>query len=243
MVAVLIAVCVSGLAGYALYYINSHTLLVCPGCNPPETLFLDHYNIQNNTNGKPSLLTVWMRSTGPAGKQLTLVDLAVFDGPTEFSFTVTGVIIPALSIVPATVDTSSQGFYFSSGKEYSIGIITDQGTFGGIMVTYPSETLVLDSYEFGNASQSSTTNLTIWLDNRGVSSASLAALTLKSAAATNSTLYTFPMTGPTIDQPGASARVDLNTNSTSLHFVHQQYYWLTIDPSIGPASTSLLFFQ
>src|SRR6266436_2199187 len=115
-VAVVMAiVVVSGIfAAYAVYAIESSQLLVCPGCNLPETVRFDHYTIENNTNGQPCLLTVWFSSTGPAGKTLKVEALTLKNNLSAYDFTVLGVMIPALSTVSVTVDTSSQVIFVAN---------------------------------------------------------------------------------------------------------------------------------
>ena len=149
--AAITAVVLSGLTGYGLYNMHNQ-LLVCPGCNPPEVLRVDHYTIRNNTNQEPSLLTIWFASTGPAGRSLTVQALYIENGPSKYPdchwipynesscltpFTVQGVSLPALSVVPVSIDTGSQGFYFAAGQTYTIDVVTDQSWFGGFRVSYP----------------------------------------------------------------------------------------------------------
>lgn len=238
----LVVMAISGLfAGYVIYNVESSQLLVCPGCNLPEQVYFDHYTIQNNANQKPSLLTAWFRSSGPAGKTLKAIAITLSNGQTTYDFAVQGTMIPALSTVPVSADTSGQ-FYFAANQTYRVGLVTDHGTFGfSFAVSYPPEPLVQAGYTIGyDNGQTNTTvlNLTLW--NVGNSSETLSSITLKGQSA-SSPQFTFPMSGPTIRQPGAMAQVTLDTSSSGFIFAHQHWYFLTVMPTSGVSSTSTIF--
>lgn len=237
-------VTVSGIfAAYAVYTIESSSLLVCPGCNLPETVRFDHYTIQNNTIGQPSLLTIWFSSTGPAGKTLKVEALTLKNSLSTHDFTVQGVMIPALSTIPVTVDTSSQ-FTFAANQTYTVGLITDQYIFGvGGTISYPPENLIRQSYTIGyDQGQTNATVLTLTLVNVGNTPITLSSLSLKDQLS-NFSPVTFPMSGPMISQPGATAQVTLDTLSSGFYFQHGHAYYLTITPTSGPSSTSTVIFQ
>lgn len=233
------------------------TLLVCPGCNPPEMLHLDHYTVQNNTSNKPSLLTMWLFGNGPAGKSLQVQSLYLENGPMKYPgcqwipynesscltpFTVKPVTIPSGSIVPVSIDTSSQGIYFATGQEYRFDIVTNQYWFGGFIVTYPPPGLVMTGYTIGiDNGQTKATGLTLILANMATTPVTLVSLTLKDATPyLNSTSYSFPMSNPTINQPLATAQTTLDTLGSGFYFQHQHSYSLTIISSNGPNSTAYL---
>lgn len=237
-------VVVSGIfAGYAVYAIERGQLLVCPGCNLPETVRFDHYTIQNNTVGQPCLLTIWFSSTGPAGKTLKVEALTLKNNPSTYDFTIQGVMIPALSTVSVTVDTSSQ-FIFAANQTYTVGLITDQYIFGlGQTISYPPENLVQQGYTIGYyQGQTNATVLTLTLMNLGNTPSTLASLSLKDQLQGYSQV-TFPMNGPTIGQPGATVQVTLDTLSSGFYFQNGHAYVLTINPMSGPSSISTLIFQ
>jgi hypothetical protein len=239
---VIIALAASGI-GYWAYNNWGNSLIVCPGCNLPETLNLDHYTIQNNTSQKPSLLTIWFAANGPADKSQTVRGLSITNGPTSYPYTITGVSIPAQSIVPVTVDTSSSGFYFVAGQSYTIGVQTDQSNFYGFQVAYPPESLIQTGYTIGyDTGQANATVLNIWLANRGTASATLSAVTLQDSTSSSSPI-TFPMSGPTISKPGGWVEVTVDTLSSGFYFTHQHFYSLSIKPSTGPPSISTISFS
>ena len=244
-------------AAYAVYNLDSGTLLVCPGCNPPEMLHLDHYTVQNSTNG-PSLLTVWFGSTGPAGKSLTVQSLYIYDSRAANSschwipyneskcmtpFAVSNVKVPALSITPVTVDTSSQGLYFAAGQTYNIDVVTDQYWFGIPPIDYPVPSLVETYYSLGyDNGQPNPTVLTLTLANMATTSETLASITLKDTTS-NSSSFTFPMTGPTISQPLGTAEAKLDTLGSGFYFTKYHGYQLIITPSTGPPTDTGFIFQ
>lgn len=232
-------------------------LLVCPGCNPPEMLQVDHYTVQNNTSNKPSMLTIWLFGQGPAGKSLQVQELYLETGPMKYPgcqwipynesscltpFTLQPVTVPSQSIVPVSIDTSSQGIYFASGQEYRFDIVTDNGWFGGRTVSYPPPGLVMAGYTIGvDYGQSKATRLTLTLANMATTPVTLVSLTLKDVTPyLNSTSYSFPMNNPTINQPLASAQATLETLGSGFYFEHQHTYSLTIISSKGPNSTAAL---
>ena len=239
----LVVIAIAGLfAAYVIYNAESSQLLVCPGCNLPEQVYFDHYTIQNNTSQKPSLLTVWFRSSGPGGKTLKVVALTLSNGQTTYDFTVQGTMIPALSTLPVNVDTSSQ-FYFAPNQTYSVGLLTDQGGMFGFSfpVLYPPQPLVQLGYTIGyhNGQTNATVlNLTLW--NVGNSSETLSSIAIRDQS-TNFPQFTFPMSGPTIRQPGATVQVTLDTSGSGFFFVHQHWYFLTLRPTNGVSSTSTIF--
>ena len=237
-------VAVSGIfAAYAVYAIESRMLLVCPGCNLPETVFFDHYTIRNNTIGQPSLLTIWFSSTGPIGKTLKVQALTLKNNTSTYDFTVQGVTIPALSTIPVTVDTSSK-FTFVANESFTIGLITDQYNFGmGQTINYPPESLVQQGYSIGyDTGQTNATVLKLTLWNFGNTPATLASVSLKDQLS-NFSPVVFPLNGPTISQPGATAQVTLDTLSSGFYFQHGHAYDLTITPTSGSASISTVIFQ
>jgi hypothetical protein len=256
-VIVIIALAASGIS-YWVYNNWGTSLIVCPGCNLPETLRLDHYTIQNNTSQKPSLLTIWFAGNGPAGKSLTPQALYIANGPMKYPdchwipynesscltpYAITGVSIPAQSVVPVTVDTSSSGFYFLAGQSYTIDLKTDKSYLSGFQVAYPPESLVQTGYTIGyDSNQANATVLNLWLTNRGTTSATLSAVTLQDSIS-NSSPLTFPTNGPTISKPGDTVEVTLDTLSSGLYFTHQHVYSLTIKPSTGPPSVSTISFS
>ena len=220
-------------------------------------LRLDHYSVQNNTSNKPSMLTMWLFGQGPAGKSLQVQKLYLETGPMKYPgcqwipynesscltpFTVQGVTVPSQSIVPVSIDTSSQGIYFASGQEYRFDIVTDKYWFGGLSVSYPPSGLVVTGYTIGvDYGQSKATRLTLTLANMATTPVTLVSLTLKDVTPyLNSTSYSFPMNNPTINQPLASAQATLETLGSGFYFEHQHTYSLTIISSRGPNSTSAL---
>jgi hypothetical protein len=232
---------------FAVYAINQGLmgqLLVCPGCNPPQMLRFDHYTIQNNTQQRPCLLTVWLQSPGPAGKTETIEALTLGSGQSSYDFTTNRIAVTAPSNVSVTVDTSSQGLYFTPGSSYLLGIVTDKANFGtGFSIVYPPETLVQQGYTIGyDPGQTNATVLNLTMVNVGASSATLASLTIKDVTV-NSNPFNFTMNGPTITQPGGSAQVVLDTRGSGFYFTHQHAYYLTITPSTEAPSTSSILFQ
>lgn len=181
---------------YMIYNIGFLTgqLLVCPGCNPPQMLFFDHYTIQNNTRQQPCLLTVWFQSPGPVGRSETIKAITL----SGYDFTVYPILVTAPSNVSVSVDTSSQGLYFVTGSSYSLGVVTDQYNFGSwFKIVYPPVTLIEQSYTIGyDSGQANATVLNFTMLNVGASSATLASLTIKYQTAT-SNLFNFTMNGPT----------------------------------------------
>src|SRR5215467_3071267 len=136
----------------SIYVGYAGTLLVCPGCNIPEMIHIDRYTIENNTSQQPALLTIWFNSTGPPGRSLTIEALYIEQAPMKYPgchwipynesscltpFTVPNLKIPALSQVSVSIDTSSQGFYFTKGQNYGVDALTNQSWFG-FQITYPS---------------------------------------------------------------------------------------------------------
>lgn len=256
----LIFVTVTGVFGvYVVFgtdWVRSQ-LLVCPGCNPPEMLHVDHYTVQNNTSNQPSMLTMWLFGQGPAGKTLQVKALYLESGPMKYPgcqwipynesscltpFTVQGVNVPSQSIVPVSIDTSTQGVYFATGPDYRFDILTDQYWFGGLSVSYSPPGLVMTGYTIGvDYGQSRATILTLTLANMATTPVTLISLTLKDVTPyLNSTSYSFPMSNPTINQPLASAQAKLETLGSGFYFEHQHSYSLTITSSRGPNSTSYL---
>jgi hypothetical protein len=232
---------------FAFYAINLGLvgqLLVCPGCNLPQMLFVDHYIIQNNTQQRPCLLTIWLRSPGPAGKTETIQALTLSNGQSSYDFATNRIAVTAPSNVSVTVDTSSQGLYFTPGSSYLLGIVTDKADFGtGFSIVYPPETLILQGYTIGfDPGQTNATVLNFTMLNVGSSSARLASLTIRDVTA-NSNPFNFTMNGPTITQPGSWAQVVLDTHGSGFYFTHQHAYYLTITPSTGASSTSSILFQ
>ena len=232
-------------------------LLVCPGCNPPEMLHVDHYTVQNNTANKPSMLTMWLFGYGPVGKSLQVQALYLENGPMKYSgcrwipynesscltpFAVQGVTVPSQSIVPVSIDTSSQGVNFASGQDYRFDVVTDKSWFGGLDVSYPPPGLVMTDYTISvDYGQSKATRLTLTLANMATTPVTLISLTLKDVTPyLNSTSDSFPMNNPTISQPLATAPATLDTFGSSFYFEHQHSYFLTILSSKGPNSTSTL---
>jgi len=256
-VIVIIALAASG-TGYWAYNNWGNSLIVCPGCNSPEVLNLDHYTIQNDTSQSPSLLTIWFAGNGPTGKSLMPQALYIENGPTKYPdchwipynesscltpYNVTGVTIPAQAVVPITVDTSSSGFYFVAGQHYTIDVQTDKYYLGGFQVAYPPESLVQTGYTIGyDTGQANATVLNIWLANRGNASATLSAVTLQDSMS-NSSPITFPMNGPTISKPGGWVEVTVDTLSSGFYFTHQHFYSLSIKASTGPPSISTISFS
>jgi hypothetical protein len=254
---VIIALAASGTTYWA-YNNWGNSLIVCPGCNSPEMLSLDHYTIQNNTSQKPSLLTIWFAGNGPAGKSLTPLALYIANGPTKYPdchwitynessclapYNVTGVTIPVQSVVPVPVDTSSSGFYFVAGQHYTIDVQADKYDYSGFQVAYPPESLVQTEYMIGyDTGQANATVLNIWLANRGTASATLSAVTLQDSMS-NSSPITFPMSGPTISKPGGWVEVTVDTLSSGFYFTHQHFYSLSIKASTGPPSISTISFS
>jgi len=231
---------------FAVYAINQGTvgqLLVCPGCNPPQILFFDHYTIQNNTRQQACLLTVWLRSPGPAGKSETIEALILNDGQTSYDFSTNRILVTAPSNFSVTIDTSSQGLYFTTGSSYALGIMTDKYNFRtGFSIVYPPETLIQQAYTIGYGSgQTNATILNFTMLNIGASSATLASLTIKDVTV-NSNPFNFTMNGPTA-QPGGGAQVVLDTRGSGMYFTHQHAYYLTITPTTGAPSTSSILFQ
>ena len=219
-------------------------LLVCPGCNPPQMLFFDHYSIQNNTRQQPCLLKVWFRSPGPIGKSETIKAITLSDPQVTYDFTVNPILVTAPTNVSVSVDTSSQGLYFSAGSSYSLGIITDQYNFGSwFKIVYPPVTLIEQGYTIGyDPGQSNATVLNFTMLNVGPSSATLASLTVKVPMA-NASPFNFTMNGPTISEPDNSVQVVLDTRGSGFYFAHQQWYDLTIISTTGSSSTSSILFQ
>ena len=113
-----------------IYYYSSQTFLVCPGCNTPELLFIDHYSVQNNTSQMPTLLTIWFRGDGRQGQSLSLLTLYLGNATKQYPFQMEGVTIPANSVVPVGVDSSSYGFYLDKGQCYGLRAATDKYIFG-----------------------------------------------------------------------------------------------------------------
>jgi hypothetical protein len=225
---------------FVAYNLNGITgrLLVCPGCNPPETLGIDHYTVQNSTSG-PSLLTMWLSGYGPAGKVLIIQAIYVENVPA--SFPVPNVKIPAGSIVPVNIDTSSQGFYFTAGRPFSINIVADQGRFGISQFAFPPPSLVKTGYSIGyDSGQTYATVLSLTIANMATTSETLVSINLKDQVTNYN--QTFQMNGPTISQPLATAQVSLDTLSSGFHFTRGDWYTLTINPSSGPSSTAGLQF-
>lgn len=233
------------------------SLLVCPGCNPPEMLQLDHYTVQNNTSNKPSILTMWLFGQGPAGKTLQVQEFYLESGPMKYPgcqwipynesscltpFTIQPVAVPAQSIVPVTIDTSSQGVYFDTYQQYRFDVVADKLWEGGLIVTYPPSGMVMTGYTIGiDNGQSKASRLTLTLANMATTPVTLVSLTLKDVTPyLNSTSYSFPMNNPTINQPLASAQATLDTLSSGFYFQHQHTYSLRIISSSGPNSTAYL---
>lgn len=115
---------------------------VCPGCNHPQVVSIDHYLIQNNTSQMPSLLTVWFKSYASSDQGLTLKTIYLKDitpncnntglnpqtlptDPTQHPFNVTGVIADSATI-PVSIDTSTSNFYFTRGHCYELTLVTDK---------------------------------------------------------------------------------------------------------------------
>ncbi len=121
-----------------------YSQVICPGCNTPETLSVDHYTIQTRTNQtEPSLFTVWFRSFGRSGQSMSVLTLYLKDttgycssgslnpatlanDSSQHPFQVGGVTIKADSLVPVSIDTASSGFYFTRGHCYGLTVVTDK---------------------------------------------------------------------------------------------------------------------
>ena len=72
------------------------------------------------------------------------------------------VTVPSQSIVPVSIDTSSQGIYFATDQQYRFDIVTDKSEFGGLIVSYPPLGLVMTGYTMGvDYDQSKATRLTL----------------------------------------------------------------------------------
>jgi hypothetical protein len=256
----LIAVAIVSLAFgtlFVAYNLNSITgqLVVCPGCNLPETLQIDHYTVQNSTSG-PSLLTMWLSGQGPAGKVLIIQAIYVENIPTKYPgcqyipynesscltpFPVPNVRVPAGSIVPVSIDTSSQGFYFTTGQPFAIDIVADKVREGISQIAYPPPSLVETGYSIGyDRGQTYATLLNLTIANMATTSETLVSVSLKDLVTNYN--QTFQMNGPTISQPLATAQVSLDTINSGFHFTHGHWYTLSINPSSGPSSTASLQF-
>jgi hypothetical protein len=99
-----------------------------PGCNIPETLFVDHYSIQNDTSGRPSLLTIWFRSSGRTGQTVSLRSLYITNSTNLYLFQVSG-NFASNSIVPVSVNATNDGFYFVRQLCYAVKLVTDKSEF------------------------------------------------------------------------------------------------------------------
>ncbi len=200
---------------------------------------------------------MWLFGQGPAGKSLQVQELYLENGPMKYSgcqwipynesscltpFAVQGVTVPSQSIVPVSIDTSSQGIYFATDQQYRFDIVTDKGWFGGRDISYPPPGLAMTEYTISvDYGQSNATRLTLTLANMATTPVTLVSLTLKDVTPyLNSTSYSFPMSNPTINQPLATAQATLDTLSSGFYFEHQHTYSLTIISSNGPNSTSAL---
>ena len=253
--AIAVVTVAGGLAAYAIYNMSG-TLLVCPGCNPPEMLHMDHYTVQNSTSG-PSLLTIWFASTGPAGKSLTVQTLYIYNSQSTHvcnwipynestchtPFAVGNVKIPALSVVSVTVDTSGQGLYFAAGQSYTIDVVTDQSEFGGFRVDYPVPSLVETNFAIGyDSGQPNPTVLTLTLANMAQAPETLASIMLRDTTS-NSSAFTFQMNGPAITQPLGTAQAKLDTLGSGFYFTRYHGYQLIITPNVGPPTDTGFTFQ
>ena len=124
---------------------------VCPGCNPPQSVSIDHYTIQNNTSQMPSLLTVWFRGYGRSDQSLNLKTIYLKDvtpncsssglnpqtlptDPTQHPFQVSGVLTDS-SILPVGIDTSTSNFYFTRNHCYQLTLVADK-LIAGLMIRY-----------------------------------------------------------------------------------------------------------
>ena len=125
--------------------------VVCPGCNVPESVSIDHYLIQNNTSQMPSLLTVWFTGHGRSDQSLSLKTIYLKDNtpncnnnslnpqtlstdPSQHPFQVSGVITDS-SILPVSIDTSTSNFYFVHNHCYQLTLVTD-GLIAGLGPIY-----------------------------------------------------------------------------------------------------------
>jgi len=117
-------------------------MAVCPGCNLPQSVSIDHYLIQNNARQMPSLLTVWFRGRGTSDQSLNLKTIYLKDitpncsitslnpqtlptDPTQHPFQVSGVITDS-SILPVSIDTSTSNFYFTLNHCYQLTLVADK---------------------------------------------------------------------------------------------------------------------
>ena len=117
-------------------------MTVCPGCNLPQSVSIDHYLIQNNTRHMPSLLTVWFKGNGRSDQSLSLKTIYLKDitpncsspglnpqtlptDPTQHPFQVSGVITDS-SILPVSIDTSTSNFYLTRNHCYQLTLVADK---------------------------------------------------------------------------------------------------------------------
>jgi hypothetical protein len=124
---------------------------VCPGCNLPQHVSIDHYVIQNNTSQMPSLLTVWFRGYGSSDQSLNLKTIYLKDitpdcsssslnpqtlptDPSQHPFQVSGVLTDS-SILPVSIDTSTSSFYFIRNHCYQLTLVADK-LIAGLMIRY-----------------------------------------------------------------------------------------------------------
>src|SRR5467141_219208 len=114
----------AGIAGLIAYRcsVNGGPCFSGPIGGPSEQIVLDHYTIQTAPGRQsPSVLTIWMKNAGPS--TVSLSTLYIGDGTSTVSVPVSQSIARGATN-SVTVDTSGFGFYFASGRTYSVSVIT-----------------------------------------------------------------------------------------------------------------------
>lgn len=114
----------AGIAGVIAYRcsVNGGPCFWGPIGGPSEQIVLDHYTIQTAPGRQsPSVLTLWMKNAGPS--TVSLSTLYIGDGTSTVSVPVSQSIARGATN-SVTVDTSGFGFYFASGRTYSVSVIT-----------------------------------------------------------------------------------------------------------------------
>jgi len=124
MVILLSVTAAAGIAGLIAYRcsVNGGPCFWGPIGGPSEQIVLDHYTIQTAPGRQsPSVLTIWMKNAGPW--TVSLSALYIGDGTSTISFPVSQSIARGATD-SVTVDMSGSGFYFASGRTYSVSVIT-----------------------------------------------------------------------------------------------------------------------
>ena len=124
MVILLSVTAAAGIAGLIAYRcsVNGGPCFWGPIGGPSEQIVLDHYTIQTAPGRQsPSVLTIWMKNAGPW--TVSLSALYIGDGTSTVSVPVSQSIARGATD-SVTADTSGSGFYFASGRTYSVSVIT-----------------------------------------------------------------------------------------------------------------------